>query len=119
MSIQFWANHPNAECIGRVLISVSTFPNIWSAGHEEASTPEWKEAIAACGDSVSFARDINGRMFWSSANEAIVALLSFENCGHMLDSDPDELHLLSKLGSHAATLMIPASTILRKIKNEI
>ena len=49
---------------------------------------------------------------------AILALVAYDDCAHMLDSDPDDLRILSKLGSNAATLMIPASIAFKSIREK-
>jgi len=59
---------------------------------------------------------------WSAALDAawsaILALIAYDDCAHMLDSDPDDLRILSKLGSNAATLMIPASIAFKNIREK-
>ncbi len=51
------------------------------------------------------------------AEYALMALTIYD-CGYMIDSDPGELKILSKLGSNAATLMIPTAYAFKLIREK-
>lgn len=46
-----------------------------------------------------------------------LALVSFDNCAHLLYSDPKEVELLAKLGVTAAVLILPACIAISSIKD--
>ena len=86
---------PNAKYIDLVLASVKANPD------------EWNAAWNAARDAARLA-----------ARDAIAALIAYDDCAHMLDSVPDDLWILSKLGSDAATLMIPAAIAFKLIREK-
>lgn len=45
-------------------------------------------------------------LYW--AQGAIMALIADDNCAYMLDSDPEELAIIAKLGDPRAILLLPA-----------
>ena len=42
---------------------------------------------------------------------AILALIAYDDCAHLLTSNPEEVKLLAKLGVPAAILLYPASLV--------
>ncbi len=123
-----WSHLPNAAHIDAVLASVKANPDDWDAAEEEVEEVEaydaargaaWNAARdaardAARGAALGAARDAAR----GAARGAIAALIAFDDCAHMLDSEPDDLRILSKLGSHAATLMMPASIAFKSIREK-
>jgi hypothetical protein len=101
-----WDNLPNAKYIDLVLESLKANPNEWGAARGAARTATLDAAYAA------------RTAAWNAAWDAILALIAYDDCAHMLDSDPDDLRILSKLGSHAATLMIPAAIAFKLIREK-
>jgi len=102
-----WSHLPNAAHIDAVLASVKANPDEWSAALDAARG-------AARGATWHAARGAA----WSAALGAVIALVAYDDCAHMLDSEPDDLRILSKLGSNAATLMIPASIAFKSIREK-
>ena len=98
-----WSHLPNAAHIDAVLASVKANPDEWSAAWDAA----WEAALDAAREAA-----------YHAARYAILALVAYDDCAHMLDSEPDDLRILSKLGSHAATLMIPASIAFKSIREK-
>ena len=106
-----WANLPNAEHIDHVVASWKADPGRWIAVNESA----WDTARR---DTRRLARGIIQPMSmsqWMSLNtvrwpvkDAVLALVAWDNCAHLLDSEPDEVKLLAKLGVPAAILLYPA-----------
>ena len=94
-----WSHLPNAAHIDAVLASVKANPDDWDAAYDAA----WYAARDAA---------------WYAAWYAVLALVAYDDCAHMLDSEPDDLRILSKLGSHAATLMIHASIAFKSIREK-
>ena len=98
-----WSHLPNAAHIDAVLASVKANPDEWSAALDAARGATWDATWDAA---------------WSAALGAVIALVAYDDCAHMLDSEPDDLRILSKLGSNAATLMIPASIAFKSIREK-
>ena len=94
-----WSHLPNAAHIDAVIVSLKANPYEWDAAYDAALDAARYAALDAA---------------WC----AIAALIAYDDCAHMLDSDPDDLRILSKLGSHAATLMIPASIAFKSIREK-
>ena len=118
-----WADLPNAVHIDRVIASVKAHPDpwlqvwfaanlvgaqvyaaSWVAGHvlikNNARLHEWSGATC----SVWVARD------------AVLALIAYDDCAYMLDSDPGELAILAKLGDHRAILLLTACKVFHSLK---
>ena len=141
-----WSHLPNAAHIDAVLASVKANPYEWYAAYKAAYDAAWSAAgaardaardaawnaaydaawDAALDAAWNAARDAARDAAWSAARNAawsaawcaIVALIAYDDCAHMLDSEPDDLRILSKLGSHAATLMMPASIAFKSIREK-
>lgn len=52
-------------------------------------------------------------------NDAISALILYDNYGHLLDSAPKEVELFAKLGITAAILILPTCKVFNKLKETI
>ncbi len=140
-----WNELPNANHINLVLASLESSPNDWAAAwmfycHSNSPTygdpaASWRVAqdvadVAKRG-TAKYATWIAARdathnagsyeerdAAYRAARRSILALVAYDDCVHMIDSDTDELRILSKLGSHAATLMIPASIAFKSIREK-
>ena len=53
---------------------------------------------------------------WFAAGDAIVALVAYDDCAYMLDSDPSELAILAKLGDNRASLVLAACKAFHSLK---
>ena len=130
-----WSHLPNAAHIDAVLASVKANPDEWSAAwgaardaawyaaRDAARDAAWNAALdaaldAAWGAARGAAWGAAWSAAWGAAWGAILALVAYDDCAHMLDSEPDDLRILSKLGSHAATLMIHASIAFKSIREK-
>ena len=126
-----WSHLPNAAHIDAVIASVKANPDEWYAAADAAWGAAWDAARgvaldaaydAARGAAWDAAADAAWDAAWDAAADAawgaILALVAYDDCAHMLDSEPDDLRILSKLGSHAATLMIPASIAFKSIREK-
>ena len=142
-----WSKLPNAAHIDAVLASVKANPYEWDAALDAAWDAVYDAALdaawyAARNEAWGAARDAVYDAVWDAALDAariaawdaaldaawhaaryeawdaIAALITYDDCAHMLDSDPDDLRILSKLGSHAATLMMPASIAFKSIREK-
>ncbi len=126
-----WSHLPNAAHIDAVLASVKANPDEWSAVRYAAADAAleavryaaydaaWEAAWEAARSVARYAAlEAVRYAAWSAAWGAILALVAYDDCAHMLDSEPDDLRILSKLGSHAATLMIHASIAFKSIREK-
>ena len=131
MNTTKWSNLPNAAHIDAVIASVKANPDEWNAAWHAAWYAAWYAALDAAWHAARYAaRDVawgaarNAAWYAAlalpacAAGDAILALIAYDDCAHMLDSEPDDLRILSKLGSHAATLMIPAATAFKLIREK-
>lgn len=121
-----WAHLPNAAHIDAVIASVRVNPAVtmesrsvaWDAAWDAA----WAQAVVARDAALDAAWDaawgVSCGGWEGAARDAILALIAYDDCAHMLDSDPDELRVLSRLGVDAATLMIPAAVALKLIREK-
>ena len=134
-----WSHLPNAAYIDAMLASLKANPDEWGAAWGAAYNAAWGAAWNAARDAAldaawnavldaaldaawGAARDAAWDAAWVAARVAAynanAALIAYDDCAHMLDSDPDDLRILSKLGSNAATLMIPASIAFKNIREK-
>ncbi len=134
-----WSHLPNAAHIDAVIVSLKANPDEWSAAWGAAwgaawyaardaawyaaRDAAWNAALDAALDAAwDAALDAARGAAWGAARGAargaILALVAYDDCAHMLDSEPDDLRILSKLGSHAATLMIHASIAFKSIREK-
>ena len=121
-----WSYLLNADHINRVIASTKASPDEWSkvktAQWEVARDPAWNilieqrqwavmEVIAqAAGWSVA------QPLAQAAGYDAILALIAYDDCAYMLDSDPSELAILAKLGDHRAILLLPACKVFHALK---
>ena len=139
-----WSHLPNAAHIDSVIASLKANPYEWSkaqayaawnaawnAARNAARNAAWNAARNAAWNAV---RNAARNAAWNAARNAawyaaydaaydaawhtILALIAFNDCAHMLDSEPDELRVLSRLGVDAATLMIPAAIAFKSIREK-
>ena len=97
-----WSHLPNAAYIDRVLADVSANPKKWSDAYDAA----WSDARDA-------ARSDAWDAAWN-ARGAVLALVAYDDCAHLLDGNPEHVHLMALLGSDAAILLYPACVALNK-----
>jgi hypothetical protein len=51
-----------------------------------------------------------------AAMDAIVALIAYDDCAYMLESDPGELAILAAFGDPRATMLLPACKVFHSLK---
>ena len=88
-----WDHLPNAKHIDKVLVHAKTYPEKWDAA--------W---VATRRDAV---RD--------AVRGAIVVLIAYDDCAHMLEFTPEQIHLYACLGIPAAILLEPAVTAMYNV----
>ena len=123
-----WAHLPNAVHIDRVLASVRSNPMQWSGSWDGAIDAAWLVArgeawnaliarvrLAQWWDSREVLTD-QVRLAQYAARDALLALIAYDDCAYMLDSDPGELAILAKFGNDRAILLLPACKVFHSIK---
>jgi len=135
-----WDHLPNARYIDLAIESVKANPNEWITAYNAVwKEPKWDATWDAARDASINAtsgveRDAAHDAAWRAATGAtggapwwparyavswvMLTLIFHDDCAHMLDSEPDELRILSRLGSYAATLLIPASIAFKLIREK-
>ena len=110
-----WAHLPNAVHIDRVIANVSPhcravgWDAAWWAARvlliKQGRYPVWLESRAVA---------------WNAAQDAVwdavLALIAYDDCAYMLDSDPGELAILAKFGDPRAILLLPACKAFHSLK---
>ena len=112
-----WARLLNAEHIDRILASSTTGHLIWELDfslHWRAAWDTARAEISAMGRDEAW--DTARRVAPFSMLDPIAALMAYDDCAYLLDCEPDELRLLSKLGDDRAILLLPACIAFNKIK---
>lgn len=128
-----WKHLPNAKYIDAVIASANAYILVWDrvAKPGDTSVSEniriawsdtWKLAIAGgreleldlVGDAVY--RQVIYPAARNAVWEAVLALITWDDCAYMLESDPGELEILARLGDRKAILMLPACKVLKSIK---
>ncbi len=94
-------------------------------GYDEAGRP-WRDAFTNCEQGPNIdawnkiweqIRNVDINVLRPAVWFAVTALIAYDDCGYMLDSDPGELAMLAKLGDHRAILLLPACIALSKEKD--
>ena len=124
-----WAHLPNAKHINWVLASVKAHPKKWKATRTAARSPAraaaraavWNAARSAAYNATRDAArnaayeaawfaafDAANNAAYEAAADAIIALIAYDDCGYMIESEVGELKIIAKLGDQRAILLLPA-----------
>ncbi len=122
-----WAHVPNAVYIDRVLASVVAHPEVWLATFSDTSfviekyfkamreKPEIDTKVFSA-LSLELSNKVLGVDMYAErllVCDIFEVLLAYDDCGYMLDSEPEELIVLATLGDDRAMLLLPACKALR------
>ena len=135
MTTTAWAHLPNAAHIDRVIASLNSNPDYkvawraagqaqaelrgsaWHAARQvvrvQSRDAAWMAARVQAGNTEWHAARNAARFF---AQYAILALVAYDDCAYMLDSDPGELAILAAFGDLRAILLLGACKALQSIK---
>ena len=127
-----WAHLPNAKHIDWVLASLKVHPKKWEGARQRRSMAKdeaWDAAWDAASDA---ARNLPRNVAWDaatvwdesnamvsgfhSARDAISALVAWDDCAYMIESEIGELKILAKLGDPRAILLLPACIVFNETK---
>jgi len=81
----------------------------WYAAYDTAWTVAWTAAKNAAWHAA-------GDAAWDAATDAITALVAYDDCAYMIESEVDELKILAKLGDQRAVLLLPACIVYNETK---
>lgn len=130
MKTNAWSNLPNAKQIDAVLASLKSDPKKWAdawtkaGGRTEeqsaARDASWHASLSIVGGSgpvlTRMCEAILGESkTWDSVHtaswHAILALVAYDDCAHLLTTKPEHVKMLAGIGNEAATLLYPASLV--------
>jgi len=136
-----WAHLPNAKHINWVLASIKAHPEKWKAAWEAAyyaaKAAAWAAARDAAKDAAydvtrEAARDELRVIVYNTARNivpepatayyawtAIVALIAWDDCAYMIESEVDEIKILAKLGDQKAILLLPACIVFNETREVV
>jgi hypothetical protein len=125
-----WSDLPNAKYIDLVIALMNKNPAVWGAAWAAAAwAAAWNAALDAARDAArtaardavrvaawDAARDAAWTAAWDAAWGAILALIAWDDCGYLLEENPENVKMLALLGHQAAVLLYPACVALQNIK---
>ena len=120
-----WAHLPNAAHIDSVIASANANPEQWVDAWEDAwDVARHRGRVAACKMIKKQGRNaIWDAAFWVArdtpqyaATDAILALIAYDECAYMLESDPGELAILAAFSDPRASLLLPACKVFHSLK---
>ena len=126
-----WDHLPNAKHIDRIMQSLKDDPGAWAwaAAWDAAGGAVRVAAGDAARDAVrDAARDAAWAAAWHAAwvaasdaagaavRGAVMALIAWDDCAYLLDTDPDKVRVLALLGQPAAILLLPAVIAFDQVK---
>ena len=104
----------------------------WNAAWNAAWTESWSTVQGAERDAAwskawteswHAARDAGRDAVWNAGRDAargaILALIAYDDCAYMLDSDPGELAILAAFGDPKAILLLYACKVFHSIKEVV
>jgi hypothetical protein len=116
---QAWSHLPNAVLIDRVIADIGANTETWVAaqlaGFDVRGAAKDAAKDAAWAAAWDAAREAAKDAAWAAA-DAVLALVAWDDCGHLLDTDPEQVRVLALLGQPAAVLLYPACVVLYQQK---
>ena len=120
-----WSHLPNAKHIDWVIASAKKHPKKWAIQSKRYQDDAWQKAWQATWRK---AKDLSRISIWHLVWEAagnlqpgatrvvMAALVAYDDCAYMIESDVDELKLLAALGDPKAKLLLPACIVYNETK---
>ena len=124
MTTTAWAHLPNAAHTDRVIASVLSNPVQWTwVASDPVRHPMWDVR----GEAYEVVRKQGRSSVWEEgrlsvldgARDAILALIAYDDCAYMIDSDPSELAILAAFGDPRASLLLSACKAFHSIKEVV
>jgi hypothetical protein len=115
-----WAHLPNAACIDRILADIESRPEAWLAAWDAERAAARDAVRAAVRDAARAAAwDAARAAAWDAARDAILALITWDDCAYLLSTEPDHVRVMALLGHPPAVLLLPAVIVWAKNKEVI
>ena len=114
-----WAHLPNAVHIDRVLASSKANPKQWTQRRWVCASwsVAWDLLIKQGRYSVWLeSREAAWNAVRDSMNDTLLALIAYDDCAYMLDSDPGELAILAAFGDPRAGMLLLACNAFHSLK---
>ena len=132
-----WSHLPNAKHIDWVIASIKVNPEKWTAAYTAACTAAYNAAynaawsaayntarttarVAACtaayDEACNAAYNAARNAAWDAATDAIVALVAYDDCAYMIESEIGELKIIAVFGDQRAILLLPACIVFNETK---
>ena len=117
-----WDRLPNAKHIDWVLASIKEHPEKWNAARNVAlmiaRNVAWNVAWHVVLTEVrNAARAATWGVVWPAPRGVILALIAYDDCAYMIESDVDSIKILAALGDPKAILLLPACIVFNETKS--
>ena len=115
-----WDSLPNAKHIDRVIESIKTHSDEWTAARDMTRDAAWNAVWIAAWVAVRFAaQDAARYAAWNAVCDVTCALVAYDDCAWMLDMEYDKLRAYAILTENpAAILLLPAVKAFELIKEK-
>jgi hypothetical protein len=129
-----WDHLPNAQHIDWVLATVKQHPKIWATSRHATYNVDWTAArdaarYAAWIAAGAAAGDAAGEAAWRAVRSAarasvaardtawiaILALIAYDDCAHLLDMPSDRLKMWAALTEQPAAVLLLSAVIAREL----
>lgn len=125
-----WAHLPNAKYIDRILESIKVNEAQWKYDwrnitcgmpqekYDEIWDDAWDDGMTHLEDQcrAEVWSELNQRLNGATVRSPIMGLVSYDECGYMIESDPGELSILAAFRNQQAILLLPAAIVFNEIK---
>ena len=120
---QTWDHLPNSKYIDWIISSVRLYPDQWALSLDKQTIISEKARRAAYDRVLSVGRlperalafraiaDITQKPIWYIAAQANLALIAWDDCAYMIESEVGELEIIAKFGDPRAILLLPACIV--------
>ena len=119
-----WSHLPNAEYIDWVIKTSYTKAKYWAS--VDIVAPQIGATLVGAAletvhnikraDELHYTWTAIGNAMKPPIGNAIICLVAYDDCAHLIHTDPAEVEVLAKLGSIQASLLLPASILFRETK---
>ena len=127
-----WDHLPNARHIDWVLASLKQHPEIWATTRAAARQAAWEAAWEAAWDSAraaaydaawraakGAARGATRAAAYDATRAVILALIAYDDCGHLLNMPSEQLKTWALLTEQPAAVLLLSAVIVRERIREL
>ena len=127
--MNMWDYLPNAKYVDWVIALVKQHPDIWAsalrAAWDAAGPATWQMARneaawqMARDATRNAALDAAYNVTRNDAGSAILALIAYDDCAHLLDMSSEQLKIWARLSEHPAAMLLQPAVIVRERISEL